>query len=75
MSNRLARPKHTVDQHLVAVVDHGSSTQLALTLGCHLGQDMTSVSALALVSAGSFLKPLGGPTVNFRFWHNQILRI
>jgi hypothetical protein len=58
---RLASPQHAVDQHLVAVVDHRGSTQLALTLGRHLGQDVALVSALALVAARGFFEALGAP--------------
>ena len=47
----------------------GGSTQLTLTLGRHFGQDVTLVSALALIATRCFLEPLGGPAVNFCFWH------
>ena len=50
-------------------MDHRGSTQLPLTLGRHFCQDVTFISALTLVATCCLFKPLGGPAVNFCFWH------
>ncbi len=42
-------------------MDHGRTAQLTLTLGGHLGQDVTLMRALALVAAGGFLNRLEAP--------------
>ena len=51
-------------------MDHRGSTQLPLTLGRHFSQDVTFVSAFTLVATCCLFKPLGGPAVNFCFWHD-----
>ena len=50
-------------------MDQRGPTQLTLTLGRHFGQDVAFISALALVATRCLLEPLGGPAVNFCFWH------
>ena len=50
-------------------MDQRGPTQLTLTLGRHFGQDVAFISALTLVATRCLLEPLGGPAVNFCFWH------
>ena len=50
-------------------MDHRGSTQLPLTLGRHFSQDVAFMGALALEATCCLFKPLGGPAVNFCFWH------
>ena len=50
-------------------MDHRGSSQLTLTLCGHFGQDVAFMSAFALITTCRLFKPLGGPAVNFCFWH------
>ena len=50
-------------------------TQMTLTFGALLRQDMISEGLAVLVPFSSSFKPLGRTTTGFHFWHRLILRI
>jgi hypothetical protein len=41
------------------------ASQLSLTLGSHLGKDMTLIRALALETGSGFFEPFRGTTMGF----------
>ena len=48
-------------------MNSAGTTQLTLTLGGHLGQDVALVSALALEAGAGFLEPFRGTAMGFLF--------
>ena len=52
---------------------HGLVTQLTLTLGVFLRQDMTQMALLSLEAAAArALKTLGCAAVTFHLWHVEL---
>ena len=50
-------------------------TQMTLTFGALLRQDMISEGLAVLVTFSGFFEPLGRTTIRFHFRHRLILRI
>jgi len=64
--------KHSRYQYCIGLINRIGTAQMTLAFGRHLGEDVTLIGVLALVSAVSrLLKPLGRPTVNFNLGHNK----
>jgi hypothetical protein len=67
--------RHTLDGSHVSFGNQLGTTELTLTLGTLLGQDMTGEGLLVLEASGGFLEPLGGSAFGFHFGHFLKLRI
>ena len=63
--------QHTLDKRFVGRMDLFHSTQLTLTLGRLLGQDVATERLLVLEAISSLLEALGSAAVAFDFRHEE----
>jgi hypothetical protein len=63
--------QHAFDQSLISSVNLHHWTQLTLTLGRFLSQNVTSERLLVFEAVSGFFKTLSRTTIRFHFWHNK----
>jgi len=65
----LLASQHSFHATDVGWVNQVGSTQLTLTLGSHLREDVALVSVLVLEAGSGLLETLFRPAMGFHFWH------
>jgi hypothetical protein len=64
---RLIGAKHTLNTWYINRINDAGTAQLALTFGCHFGQDMALVRVFELEASSRLFEALGCATVYFSF--------